>query len=690
MANGIEVAQAYVTIIPSMKGSQKEIADALDAEKVGDDAGKEVGEGIGAGLSARAVVVGNILTDVVKAAATKAVEAGKAVIGGIYEGFSANEQLTGGMQKLFGDDASTVIQNASDAWKTAGMSANEYMEGVTSFAASLVKSTGGDTAEAARLADVAMRAMSDNVNTFGTDAESVQNAIQGLAKGNYSMLDNLSLGFAGTQQGMVDLINASGVLDEQLTDTSQLADVGFGTMVEAIQAVQEQTNIAGTTAKEAMGTIEGSANATKSAWENVLTAIGTGDASQVETATSNLMDALFGTIDEKTGEREGGLVENVTALAQRAFDALGAALPGMLDTALDALPPEIGGPLRDAFETIGSVVETVGPIVTDAIGAIVSAIQTIAPVVAPLLPIIAGAMAAIKIVGVITTIVSAVSGFISMASAAIGMISGVPALVGAIVTLLGGPVTIIAAIVGAIVAFIATNEDARNKVIEVWNAIKEAVVNFTLGMANTVMNGWAKLKTNVIRTVNGIKATVTNVWNAIKSTVTAVVGAVVSTVTGRFNALKSTVSGIFNGIKSAIANPINAAKDIVRGAIDTIKGIINGAHLELPRFKLPHFKINGGKLPWGIGGKGEAPSISVDWYARGGYVDGATLIGAGERGGEFIWPSYAPYLDRYADALAARIKGGGDVYVNGTVNDTPQVRAITKEYLVQLSRLGAI
>lgn len=680
------IGTAYLQVVPKMSTGEL----VKDAERAGTTAGGDIGEGIGSGIGAKSVVIGNIVTDAIRSAVGAAIDVGKQIAGGIYEGFSANEQLTGGMQKLFGDDATAVIQNANDAWKTAGMSANEYMEGVTSFAAALVDSTGGDTAEAARLADVAMRAMSDNVSTFGTDAESVQNAIKGLAKENYMMLDNLSLPFAGTKQGMMDLINASGVLDEQLTDTSQLSEVGFGTMVEAIQRVQEQYGIAGTTAKEAMGTLEGSATATKAAWENVLTAIGTGDASQVQSATEGLMDALFGTIDEKTGEREGGLIENVTALAQRAFDALGAALPGMLDTALDAMPPEIGGPLREAFETIGNVVETIGPVVVDAISAIVGAVQTIAPVVAPLLPIIAGAMAAVKIVGVVMSIVSAVSGFISMASAAIGMISGLPALIGAIVTLLGGPVTIIAAIVGAIIAFIATNEDARNKVIEVWTAIKDAVVNFVLGMANTVLNKWNALKVGVIRTVTAIKTTVSNIWNAIKSTVSNVVSGITSTVTSKFNALKSTVAAIFNGVKSAITDPINTAKSVVSDAIERIKSIINGAHLELPKFKLPHFNINGGKLPWGIGGKGSPPSISVDWYARGGYVDDATLIGAGERGGELIWPSYAPYLDRYADALAARINGVGNVYVNGTVNDAPQIRAVTKDYLMQLARLGAI
>lgn len=657
------MAQAYVTIIPSMKGIQGDIADALDADKVGNDAGKEMGEGISSGLSAKAVVIGNVITDALRTAIGKAIDIGKDIAGGIYDGYAQNEQLVGGMQKLFGDvDYQTVVNNANRAFMTAGVSANDYMSTVTSFSSSLINSLGGDTAEAAHLADMAMQDMSDNINTFGTDADLVQNAVMGIAKGNYSMLDNLSLGFAGNQQGMVDLINASGVLGSKVIETSDLANIGFDTMLNAIHNVQVQTGIAGTTMNEAMGTLEGSANATKAAWENVLTAIGSGDASQVEAAASGLIDTVFGTVDEESGNREGGLIANLVGLATRAFTALGAALPGLLDMALNALPPEIGGPLREAFDSIGKVVETVAPVVTSAIGGIVTAVGTIAPVVAPLLPLIAGAMGAVKIVGVITGIVGAISGFIGTAGAAIGMISGLPALIGAVVTLLGGPITIIAAVVGAIVAFIATNEQARNTVVNVFNTIK---------------------------------TTITNAFNAVKAVVGTVVSTIVSNVKGKFSALVGTVRTIFNNVKNAITNPINTAKTTISNAIGRIKSIINGAKLHLPHFKLPHFNINGGKLPWGIGGKGTKPSISVSWYERGGWIEDATLIGAGEKGGELIWPGYAPYLDRYAEAIAAHLPDGtGDTHVsvyldNLKVNDDERIRQDALDLVRDLGRYNA-
>ena len=680
------VGNAYLNVLPQL--------DEGAARTAGNDAGSAIGDSVSGGLSAKAVAIGNVISNAVMGAVGKAADMGRSLAEGVYEGYAANEQLVGGMRKLFGDSADTVIANANAAFMTAGKSANDYMQSVTSISAALVNSVGGDTAEAARLANVAMVAMSDNVNTFGTDAQSVQNAIQGLAKGNYTMLDNLSLGFAGTQQGMVDLINASGVLDHQLTDTSELADVGFGTMVEAIQAVQENMGIAGTTANEAMGTLEGSANAASSAWQNVLSSIGSGDASQIQSSVDGLIDAVFGTIDQKTGEREGGLAENLTGLAERAFSALGAALPGMLDSALDALPPEIGGPLREAFDSIAQTVEAVAPVVTTAIGAVTTAVGTIAPVVAPLLPLIAGVMGAVKIVGVIAGIVGAVTGFISTAGAAIAMIGSVPGLIAVVTTALGGPITIIAAVVGAIVAFLATNEDARNKVVEVWNAIKDAVSDAVSGAVEFVTGAWDGLRDSVTSTMTNISNTVSTIWNGIK---VAAVDKAKGLVTGVMQAIaniKGRVSAVFQGVKTAIMTPINAAKDAVRSAVDRISSIIGGAHLQLPHINLPHFSVSGGKAPWGIGGKGSMPSFSVSWYASGGYFDQPTLFaGVGERGGEFVWPSYAPYLDRYADALASKMGGSGGVNVylnyNGSGDADELVGTLTRE-LRMMRMTGAI
>jgi hypothetical protein len=324
----------------------------------------------------------------------------------------------------------------------------------------------------------------------------------------------------------------------------------------------------------------------------------------------------------------------------------------------------------------------------------VTAIGAIAPVVAPLLPIIASALGAVKIAGVITTIVGAVGGFITAAGTAIGMIGSLPGLIAVVTTALGGPITIIAAIVGAIVAFLATNEEARAKVVGVWNAIKDGISNAVEGAIQFVTGAWDSLKSSVTTTMASIQTTVGTVWNGIKDMAVEKAKDMVTGIVHGIQGLRARVSSVFNGVKTAIMTPINAARDAVRGAIDRIKSIINGAHLSLPHFALPHFRINGGKLPWGIGGKGTPPSINVDWYARGGWIDNTTLLaGVGERGGEFVWPSYAPYLDRYADALAARMGGTGGVTVNLTYNGSGDadelVRTLTRD-LRMMRMTGAI
>ena len=676
MAGGIEVAQAYVTIIPSMKDSQKTIADALGADKVGSDAGGKLGEGMGSGLSAKAMAIAGVLSNVITGAIDKVVSIGGDLASGIYEGFAANEQLTGGMQRLFVDSADTVIANANKAFMTSGKSANDYMETVTSFSASLVKSVGGDTEEAARLADVAMRAMSDNVNTFGTDAGSVQNAIQGLAKGNYSMLDNLSLGFSGSQQGMMDLINASGVLDHQLTKTSDLADVGFGTMIEAIQKVQEDMGVAGTTAKEAMGTMEGSVTAAKSALENVLTSIGSGDSAQLAAAASGLVDAMFGAIDSETGKREGGVIANFSRLIRNAFTTIGAMLPDLASQALALLPESISGPIREIVDNIGPLIGPVGDALKDGFG---KAIKTLAPIVT----------------GAMSTVLDAISGVIGFVTQnVIPVVKSVWDTISPVIE------NILDAVLDAFPVIQETIEsvmDAVGGVIkDVWPDIEAIVkvaldgISAAIDAATPVVESIAEVMGDVMGRVKGVVETV---WPIIANLVKRGVKVVRSAVEN-FGPMVAKVRGIFNRVKEAITHPIETARNIVKGAVDKISGAISGARLQFPHINLPHFSVSGGKAPWGIGGKGELPHFSVSWYANGGWIDKPTLMpGLGERGGEFVWPSYAPYLDRYADALASRMGGTGGVNVyltyNGSGDPDELVSTLTRELRV-LKATGAI
>lgn len=203
------------------------------------------------------------------------------------DAYANYEQLVGGVDKLFGKSSSTIIKNANKAYKTAGVSANKYMEQATSFSASLISSLNGDTQKAAKITDMAIRDMSDNVNVFGSNMEDVQRAYQGFAKQNYTMLDNLKLGYGGTKTEMERLLKDAEKISGVKYDISNLSDV-----YEAIHVIQKEMNITGTTAKEASKTIEGSVNSMKSAWENWLTAIGSGSEKDIQKTTKALTKSI--------------------------------------------------------------------------------------------------------------------------------------------------------------------------------------------------------------------------------------------------------------------------------------------------------------------------------------------------------------------------------------------------------------
>lgn len=228
---------------------------------------KNWGNKISAWTVAKGQIIGNFATKAIQTVGRIA----KDTVKQAFNNFAEYEQLVGGVDTLFKDSSNKVQDYASKAYKTAGVSANEYMETVTSFSASLLQSLGGDTSKAADIADMAMIDMSDNVNKMGSSMESVQNAYRGFAKQNYMMLDNLKLGYGGTKTEMQRLLKDAEALTGKKYDISHLSDV-----YEAIHAIQEEMGIAGTTQKEAMETVSGSMTAAKAAWQDVLTSIGSG------------------------------------------------------------------------------------------------------------------------------------------------------------------------------------------------------------------------------------------------------------------------------------------------------------------------------------------------------------------------------------------------------------------------------
>ena len=243
---GFDIGKAFVQIVPSARGIKGSISDVLDGESK--SAGKNGGMNIASGIKNMIIASG----------------IGTAIAASINEGGKLQQSL-GGIETLFKDSADKMKQYASQAFETAGLSANEYMEQATSFAASLVKSLGGDTEKAADAANQALIDMADNSNKMGTSMESIQFAYQGFARGNYTMLDNLKLGFGGTKQEMQRLLADATKLSGVKYDISNLSDV-----YEAIHVIQEDLGITGTTAKEASTTFQGSFKAMASAAKNLI------------------------------------------------------------------------------------------------------------------------------------------------------------------------------------------------------------------------------------------------------------------------------------------------------------------------------------------------------------------------------------------------------------------------------------
>lgn len=299
-----ELAKAYVQIVPSAKGIQGSISNAIGGEA--DSAGQSAG--------------GKIVGAIKGAIATAAI--GKALGAALTEG-AALEQSLGGIETLFKDSADKVKQNAAEAYRTAGMSANQYMELTTSFAASLLQSLGGDTQKAAEISDMAMTDMSDNANKMGTDMERITDAYQGFAKQNYTMLDNLKLGYGGTKEEMQRLLADAEKITGVKYDISNLSDV-----YSAIHVIQGELDITGTTAKEAASTLSGSFASMQAAFKNVLGQLTLGQdigpalSALAETVTTFLVGNLLPAVWNILSALPGALLTFVQSLGSELIEAV--------------------------------------------------------------------------------------------------------------------------------------------------------------------------------------------------------------------------------------------------------------------------------------------------------------------------------------------------------------------------------
>lgn len=289
------------------------------------------------------------------------------------------EQLVGGVETLFKESAEEVQKYAANAYKTAGLSSNQYMETVTSFSASLLQSLGGDTKEAANVADMAITDMADNANKMGTSMEAIQNAYQGFAKQNYTMLDNLKLGYGGTKSEMERLLADAEKLTGVKYNISNLSDV-----YKAIHAIQTEMGIAGTTAKEAASTIQGSFGMLKSSWANLLVGLGDPEAD---------LNALF---DNVISSAETAL-ENIVPVVGRALSGIGTVikglapiirkeLPGLISSALPDLLSAASDLISGLAESLPGLLSTTIENIPDIVASVISIVEQIVNAVSEAVP----------------------------------------------------------------------------------------------------------------------------------------------------------------------------------------------------------------------------------------------------------------------------------------------------------------
>ena len=330
--------------------------------------------------------IGSAVNTAVKAsaAAVGAASAGVAALGtACINAYADYEQLVGGVETLFKDSADTIQTYADNAYKTAGLSANEYMETVTSFSASLLQSLDGDTEKAAAAADLAITDMADNANKMGTAMESIQNAYQGFAKQNYTMLDNLKLGYGGTKEEMQRLLADAEKLSGVKYDLSSYADI-----VEAIHVIQTEMGITGTTAKEASTTIQGSVASMKAAWANLM--VGMADDTQnFDMLLSNFIESI-GTVADNLLPRIGIVIEGMGKLVAGLAPEIASALPTLTNELLPNLV-ELG------VQSISALVQGIQENGDSLAAGALSIVGTLAEGIAELLPMVADTAASLVV-----------------------------------------------------------------------------------------------------------------------------------------------------------------------------------------------------------------------------------------------------------------------------------------------------
>jgi phage-related protein len=496
--------------------------------------GKKARDAANGGFTVMRGVLANLATDAIRAVGDGLKSLGSATVDlgkQSLESYANYEQLVGGVDTLFGDASVRVQEYADDAYKTAGISANQYVEQVTAFSATLLQGLGGDTVAAADYANMAMIDMSDNANKMGTSMADIQNAYQGFAKQNYTMLDNLKLGYGGTQSEMARLINDSGVLGDSVQVTADtVKDVPFDKVIEAIHQVQTNIGVTGTTTEEAMSTIEGSTAMLKSSWQNLLTGMADGS---VE----------FGGLVQNVVDSALAVANNIIPRVQQIIEGIAQAATQLIQTVVPQLVKMIPPILTETLPTLITAVTTV--------------IQSVLDVLPTLTPVITSGIMQI-VQSLITLLPSFVDAGLQMLTALIqGISESLPQLIAMMPTIIQQVATvlisnlplIITAGIQLLVALINGLTEALPQLISMLPTIISTIVSTLAQHGPEILQAGVQIIQSL---VSGIGSMLGDVGSAI--------GQVASTIGDRISELpgkmlqwgKDMINGLINGIKSML------------------------------------------------------------------------------------------------------------------------------------------